>query len=177
MRFIVTLLLALLLAGCASAPLAPAEQRWSGRFSALATQGDWRESVSGRFLLEQRGPQYSLELATPIGGTVARIEAGPEGARARGVQIAETRGPDADALSQELLGFALPVRGLPDWIQGRPYPGPSLMRDDTLEQDGWKIRVLERDVHGQPRRLLFERAESPSAPAVRLQLVLDTPAS
>lgn len=177
MRALAALLLALLLAACASAPRAPAEQRWSGRFSALATQGEWRESVSGRFLLEQRGLRYSLELSTPIGGTVARIESGPEGASARGLQIAETHGPDAEALSQELLGFALPVRGLPDWIQGRPYPGPSQRSDEILEQDGWRIRVLERDSQGEPRRLLFERAESPDAPAVRLQLVLDTPAS
>ena len=172
---------ALLLAACATVPRPAAEQSWAGRFAATASLGEWRDSVSGRFLLERSGDRLSLDLSSPIGGTVARIEVDASGARARGLQLAETRGADAEALAQQLLGFRLPVRGLPDWIEGRAMPGsaaelsPPHGTVERIEQDGWAITVLERDSTGAPRRLLMQRAELADTPAVKLQLVLDPP--
>ena len=61
-----------------------------------------------------------LELASPLGTTVARIEIEPGGARATGAQMQEVRGADADAMTEQLLGWPLPVSGLADWIEGRP---------------------------------------------------------
>ncbi len=81
-----------------------------------------RENVSGRFNFEVRGPQQVLELSSPLGTTVARIEIEPGGARATGAQMQEVRGADADALTEQLLGWRLPVSGLADWIEGRPVP-------------------------------------------------------
>ncbi|MEG0821473.1 MAG: outer membrane lipoprotein LolB [Burkholderiaceae bacterium] len=183
MRLALAAAAAFLLAACATAPRPTAEQSWAGRFSVTATLGDWRDSVSGRFLLERSPGFLALDLSTPVGGTVARIEIDAAGARARGVQIAETRGPDAEALTQQLLGFGLPVRGLPDWIEGRPMPDriatiePQGGPIERIEQDGWRISILERSATGTPRRLLMERAELDGAPAVKLQLVLDAPAA
>lgn len=170
---------ATLLTACATPPRPPAEQSWAGRFSATASLGDWRDSVSGRFLLERLGDTLALELSTPIGGTVARIESGPDGARARGVRIAETTGPDAESLAEQLLGFRLPVRGLPDWIEGRPMPGspasvtPAAGAAESIEQDDWSVRIESRNARGAPRRLLLERAEDGRTPAVKLQLLID----
>lgn len=170
---------AALLAACATPPRAAPEQSWTGRFSATASLGQWRDSVSGRFLLERSGQTLALELSTPIGGTVARIESSPAGARARGLRIAETTGPDAETLAEQLLGFALPVRGLPDWIEGRAMPGspaavtPATGATEQIEQDDWAIRIQDRYGSGTPRRLLLERAAQGQAPAVKLQLVID----
>lgn len=168
-----------LLAACATPPRPAAEQTWAGRFSATATQGERRDSVSGRFLLERRGDTLALELSTPIGGTVARIESNPNGARARGVQIPETTGPDADALAEQLLGFRLPVRGLPYWIEGRAMPDapaiiePAIDGVERIAQDDWVIQIQDRNGRGAPRRLLLERGALAGAPAVKLQLVID----
>ncbi|MEF9996894.1 MAG: lipoprotein insertase outer membrane protein LolB, partial [Burkholderiaceae bacterium] len=80
-------------------------------------------------------------------------------------------------------GFGLPVRGLPDWIEGRPMPdriatiAPQDGPIERIEQDGWRISILERSATGTPRRLLMEHAELDGAPAVKLQLVLDAPAA
>lgn len=172
------------LAGCAMTPDPAAERAYTGRFSAIATQADRRETVSGRFSVEVRGERQRIDLSTPIGTTVARIDVGPDGARASGPGVPETRGPDADALAEQLLGWRLPVSGLADWIEGRPVPGrPARVERDgarpvLIEQDGWTVRLAEPfEATGRPRRIELERAASPIAPGVVLRLVVDEPAA
>jgi outer membrane lipoprotein LolB len=172
-----------LMAGCAAAPEASPDRVYTGRFSAIATHGDRRESVSGRFGVEVRGERQRIDLATPLGTTVARIEVGPEGASASSPGMQEVRGTDADALAEQLLGWRLPVSGLSDWIEGRPVPSrPARLERDgnrlvLIEQDGWTVRTAETfEASGRPRLLVLERAASPSAPGVVLRLVIDDPA-
>lgn len=171
-----------LLAACATV-VAPPERSYAGRFAATATRGEQRESVSGRFSLEVRGTRQTLDLATPLGTTLARIDIEPGQARATGTQMPELRGPDADDLTEQLLGWRLPVGGLADWIEGRPAPGRAarIERDAgrivLIEQDGWTIHLPETfETGARPRRLLFERAGGPGIPAVSLRLILDEPA-
>ena len=177
-------LCAALLAACATAPEATPDRVHTGRFSAVATQGERRESVSGRFSMEVRGDRRRIDLATPLGTTVARIEVGPEGASANGPGMQEARGPDADALAEQLLGWRLPVSGLSDWIEGRPVPSrpARLERDGSrlvlIEQDGWTVRLAETfATSDRPRLIILERAASPLAPGVVLRLVVDDPAA
>jgi outer membrane lipoprotein LolB len=176
-------LVILLVSGCATGPVAPPERSYTGRFSALATQGDRRETVAGRFALEVRGERRTIDLSTPLGNTVARIEVGPEGARASGPGMQEARGSDADRLAEQLLGWRLPVNGIADWIEGRPVPARAarVERDGShalvIEQDDWTIRYAERFSGGQPRLIVLERPAAPLAPAVVLRLVLDDPAA
>lgn len=182
-RWLAGVTLVALLTACATVPTAPPDHSYSGRFSAVATQGDRREAVAGRFTFEIRGPHRTIDLATPLGTTVARIEVGPQGARATGSSLAPAEGPDADALAERLLGWRLPVGGLADWIEGRPAPGRPAQVERregdiaSIEQDGWAIRIAERfQPGGRPRLIVFERAAAPLAPAVLLRLVLDDPA-
>jgi outer membrane lipoprotein LolB len=177
--------LALLAAtGCAVTPPAAPDRSYSGRFSAVATQGDKRDVVSGRFVLEVRGPRQSIDLATPLGTTVARVEVGPEGARASGPALQEVHGADAEALTEQLLGWRLPVSGLSDWIEGRPAPArPARIereggRPVLIEQDGWTVRMAETfEGSARPRLIVLERPASPLAPGVVLRLVVDPPAA
>jgi outer membrane lipoprotein LolB len=173
-----------ILAGCAAAPATTPERLYTGRFSATASQGDKRESVSGRFSVEVRGDRQRVDLATPLGTTVARIEVGPDGASASGPGMQEALGPDADALAERLLGWRLPVSGLPDWIDGRPVPSrPARVERDgdrpvLIEQDGWTVRIVETfAASDRPRLIVLERAASPLAPGVVLRLVVDEPAA
>lgn len=177
------MLAALALLGCASEPLAPPDRSFTGRFSAIATQGDKRDSVSGRFVVELRGARQTIDLATPVGTTVARIDVGPDGARASGPGMPESRGNDPDQLAEQLLGWRLPVTGLADWIEGRPVPSrPARVERNggqptAIEQDGWTIRYAERFAGGRPRLIVMERPAAPLAPGVVLRLVLDDPAA
>jgi len=172
-----------LLAACATTSQSPPDRSYSGRFSATTTASEKRENVSGRFNLEIRGSHQVLDLLSPLGTTVARIEVEPTGARATGAQMQEMRGPNADVLTEQLLGWTLPVSGLADWIEGRPAPErvARIERDAgrvvLIEQDGWTIRLSEPfESTSRPRRLLLERAAAANAPAVTLRLVVDEPA-
>lgn len=176
------LVLALALSACATP--APPERSTSGRFAAIAELGERRESVSGRFTVEVRGALQSIELATPVGTTVARIEIEPGRASATGPQMQTTTGPDADDLVLRATGWRLPVAGLPDWIEGRPAPQRPARteregnRISLIEQDGWTIRIQEVSATTErPRRLLLERPGNSIDPAVSVRLIVDEPAS
>ncbi|MGB3428623.1 MAG: outer membrane lipoprotein LolB [Burkholderiaceae bacterium] len=177
-------LLVLTLAGCATAPPPAPDRLYTGRFSVVATTGDKRETVSGRFNVEVRGNRQTIDLASPLGTTVARIEVGPDGARASGPGVNEVQGPDADALTEQMLGWRLPVSGMSDWIEGRPAPGrPARVERDgnrpvLIEQDGWTVRLAETfQATGRPRLMVLERPASPLAPGVVLRLIVDDPAA
>lgn len=180
------LLVTCTLAACATVPLPPPDRFYSGRFSATTIAGEQRENVTGQFSLAIRGLQQTIELASPLGTTVARIEIEPGRARASGASMQEVRGTDADALTEQLLGWRLPVSGLADWIEGRPAADREARverqgeRVVLIEQDGWTIRLpdgLASPAEPRPRRLVFERPAAPNAPAVTLRLVVDEPAA
>ena len=178
---------ALLVGACSTlTPLPNAERQYAGRFSVVTTLAGKRDTGSGRFKLAVDRGAVVLDLDSPLGSTLARVEVNAQGARliAPGDDgQREVRGASAEALTYEVLGWPLPVAGFRDWIDGRPAPSePSTERSSTegsaFEQAGWTISVLERfDAgHGAPRRLLFERPEtSEPAPAISLRLVLDEP--
>lgn len=177
---------ALALAGCATLPEpAPLDRLHVGRFAATTTTLDERrENSAGRFALSVGNGRLVLDLSSPVGTTLARIDAGPDGATLRTVDNGATRhGRDAEALANDVLGWPLPVAGIGDWIEGRPVHGrPSLTtaRDGalaTIEQDGWTIEITERFAAGSPRRLVMSRPARADAPAITLRLVLDEPAA
>src|SRR5258708_15459472 len=82
--------------------------------------------MNGRFLMTVNESGVTLDLSTPLGTTVARVENGPAGARVTvpsGAGLRTEQGADPDALSFQVLGWQLPVSGIPDWIEGPPVPG------------------------------------------------------
>jgi outer membrane lipoprotein LolB len=174
---------------CSCSTLAPAptvERQYVGRFSVVTSLAGKRDSNSGRFRLAVEGRTIVLDLDSPLGSTIARIEVDPQGARLTapsdsGQRV--VRGANAEALTYEVLGWPLPVAGFRDWIDGRPVAArPSSQRTsdagESFEQDGWTITVLERfqGENGAPRRLSFERPETTEpSPAITVRLVLDEP--
>jgi outer membrane lipoprotein LolB len=175
-------LLAALAAGCATLPAGAPGASYSGRFSLVVDGVDRHETASGRFALNVGPADVTLDLSTPLGTTVARVQSGPQGARltvpsAGGLRTAQ--GPDPDALSLQVLGWTLPVSGIGDWIQGRPAAGrpyrlePGEAGAARLEQDGWTIRYDARAPDGRIRRLDLSRPQQGDAPAVSLRVVLD----
>lgn len=181
-RRLSTMGLAALLGACATAPTAPPDRSYAGRFSATALGSAAPQNVSGRFSLEVRGAEQVFDLSTPLGTTVARVEINASGARARGPQLEEMRGDNADALVEQLLGWRLPISGLSDWIEGRAAAGrPARVekvgaRTVLIEQDGWTIRIVESfEPSGPPRRLVLDRPAVALQPAVTVRLIVDDP--
>lgn len=174
-----------LLGACATIS-APPDRVHTGRFTAatIAAPGAQpAQNVSGRFTVEVRGTRRIIDVATPLGTTIARIDLVPGSATATGPQMQTATGPDPDVLVEQLLGWRLPVAGLADWIEGRPAPGrPARTEGEAgrlslIEQDGWLIRIAEYSPAGTPRLLTLERPAMLPDPGLRVRLVLEDPAS
>lgn len=188
MRRVVAALLATvaLLAACTSfAPLVNPERQYAGRFAVVTTLGEKRDSNSGRFKLAVERATTVLDLDTPLGATLARVQVDPRGAHlfsAADGGPREVHGANAEALTYEVLGWPVPVDGFRSWIDGRPVAerpsSPAGPDGKAFQQDGWTISVLDRfdEGRGAPRRLVFERPEQAGQiPAITLRLVLDEP--
>jgi outer membrane lipoprotein LolB len=152
------LLAALALAACAAPRLAPspepAEFELAGRFAV-----SWRgEATSGSMAWRRAAGAEELLITSALGQGVARIRRSDGEFVLSTADHREYRAPDAETLTEQVLGFRLPLAGLADWVRARPAPGPSRARLDgegrlaQLEQSGWTIEYLEYD-GARPARL------------------------
>jgi outer membrane lipoprotein LolB len=184
--------LATLACACSNLPAPTAAERsYAGRFSLAVTAVQagaetQRSAWNGRFALAVGPQSLTLDLVSPLGATIARFETDPREARLLvpadgGVRV--SRGADAQALSEQVLGWSLPVEAMSDWVEGRPSSQrpfqrlPAEQGNERFEQDGWSVTV-EHAVEGQSgRRLRMERPARDGLPAVALRVVLDGPAT
>ncbi|MET0519215.1 MAG: outer membrane lipoprotein LolB [Burkholderiaceae bacterium] len=174
-------LMLLMLGGCASLkpqpkPLATAgDLQLSGRLTVqVAGDAGGRGRASGGnagFELLGNPQAGQLELSTPLGSLVARASWRDGEVRLQTPEE-ERRFDDLDALTRELLGEAIPVPALFDWLRGRPWPqAASTPLSGTpappgFEQLGWRID-LARFSEG----LIV--ATRPADPVVTLRARLD----
>jgi outer membrane lipoprotein LolB len=177
-------LAALVLGGCASVgvptsstvKLPPVRDSFevSGRLSArhgsdaLAANFEWRHA----------GERDELQLASPLGQTIAVLSGDASSSR---LQAADGRVLTATSwtrLTQDGLGWPLPVEGLKYWIQGTARAGADFSaeadaagRASVLRQDGWTIvyqaYVQTDDGVSRPSRL------TANYPEVELRLAVD----
>jgi outer membrane lipoprotein LolB len=174
---------ACVVAGCASvapvpapveAPTVPAQFDVSGRLS--ARRGD--SAVAAHFTWTHAPDADRVDVATPLGQTVARLES--DGARVRmdrPGQPAESFA-DWDAVTLAVFGVAVPVDGLAAWIFGAPTPGAaSALEHDArgrslvLRQHGWEIVYAYPDADAaRPSRLIMRY---PDAVPVEVRIVVD----
>jgi outer membrane lipoprotein LolB len=111
-------------------------------------------------------------ITSPVGQGIARISR--EGGLFRIVtsDSKEYRAPDAESLTEEALGWRLPLSGLSDWVQGRASldrpAGVSDRAGEGLEirQDGWTI-AYEEFREGRPFRLRLSRE------GIEIRLIID----
>jgi outer membrane lipoprotein LolB len=80
-------------------------------------------------------------------------------------------------LTEDALGYALPVAGLVYWVQANPDPAShhDISRDDKgrparISQDGWTIEYMQyfSDNPGQPRKMRLLRED------LEIRLVIDS---
>jgi len=166
-----TLLAALALAGCATLP-PPEPGTLAGRMALQvdAYQDRPAQLLSASFDLRGNADRGELRLSTPLGTTLAAAFWGPGEARLVTPQ-GERRFDDLDTLSRDAFGESLPLRALPDWLNGRPWPGAAeparpLQPGPGFVQLGWTID-LARFHTGQ---VLAWRA---GPPRVRLRAQLE----
>lgn len=169
----------LLLAGCATVEKQPAPAAGpvgdafglSGRVSVKYGA----EAASGKITWQHDAASDDLLLSNPFGQGVARI------LRQDGLVSLTTsdqkvyRATDVEALTEQVLGWRLPLAGLPDWVRGRAAAGaPAETRLDgsqrlaELRQSGWLVEFLDyKSANGPPALLRLSREE------VEIRLVID----
>jgi len=168
----------LLFAGCATieqppAPAAPIGDAFqlSGRVSVKYGA----EAASGKITWQHDAAGDDLLFSTPLGQGVARI------VRQGGLVSLTTsdhkvyQASDVETLTEQVLGWRLPLAGLPDWVRGRAVAGaPAQTRLDSaqrlaeLRQSGWLVEYLaHKSDNGPPALLRLSREE------VEIRLVID----
>lgn len=134
--------------------------------------------VQGGFAWLDHGGQLTLDLTSPLGAALARLQVQANGSAvltdANGNQ---TRADTADALMARVVGVDVPVAGLRDWLAGTQTPGVPVQvlattddgRASHFRQAGWDVRVLAADPVG-PLRLSLQRTQGVLDIEVRLAL-------
>jgi outer membrane lipoprotein LolB len=193
--FIVSLLsLMALTQGCVSVPTTkPAENA-----AALASHqqhlkriaGIEAFSLKGRIGVQTEGKGFSgglqwqhalakddIALYSPLGGQVANIKKTPDSVTLQDAQGNSVTAADAETLTQNTLGWKLPLTGLADWSLGRPSSSPidSIAWDNAgqitrLVQDGWDIEYADY--------VAFEGNQLPNkvylrSPKVNIKLIVE----
>lgn len=164
------LLLTLLLAGCATAPVAlqrPAQSdapfAFNGRVA--VKQGEQRESAGVRWV--HRADEDEILLLAPLGQTVARIHRDAD-AVTLDASGSHYVAQDMEALMQEVLGWQLPLSGLRYWVTALPVPDDEV----DIEHDAkGQVSVLRQ----QDWEITYTRyaADTPDALPLRLNLKRD----
>jgi len=137
------LLAALTIAGCATPPGSPDKTSVSGRLSIQVdtSPGLPANRFTAAFDLSGTAEQGQLQLNSPLGVTMASARWG-SGEALLVTPHGERRFPDLEALSRESLGENLPLRALPDWLKGRPWPGAASTPQAAatgFDQLGWTV--------------------------------------
>ena len=172
------LLICLLLAGCATVnertaltgPVGEAFQL-SGRVSVKYGA----EAASGKISWQHEPAGDDLLISNPFGQGVARIVRRDTRVTLTTSDQKVYEAGDVEALTAEVLGWRLPLAGLPDWVRGRAASGAlaqsrldHLHRLAELRQSGWLVEFLDyNEASGLPSRLRLSREE------VEIRLVID----
>jgi outer membrane lipoprotein LolB len=107
------------------------------------------EAFSGNLAWRHAASSDEILLTNSLGAGVARLVRNAHGIVLTTAEPREYRGQDAEALTEEVLGFRLPVAGLAEWVRGRPGVDPRNVEygDDgrllSLEQACWRVEYLE----------------------------------
>ena len=145
------------LCGCASLPQGtPSQDQQIGQGALLGFRFSGRLAIhqpsgtdTGKIEWTTRGAEQHVALLTPLGSTVAELDRTPQSIHLTLSDHSEFWATDSEQLTQSVLGYALPLEGLPWWVLGQPAPegegGATLTRDaagnpDRLIQAGWQIR-------------------------------------
>lgn len=149
-------LLALLLHACAQLQTkSPVDQVFELTGRLAARQG--QEAFSGNVSWRHAGSVDELLVTSPIGQGVARIVRTGDSVVLTTAEPREYRAPDVESLTEQALGFRLPLKGLADWVRARPSPDvPAKVERGadgkiaSIEQSGWRIEYQEYAEGPQP---------------------------
>lgn len=108
------------------------------------------EAFSGNLAWRHAPSADEVLITSTLGAGIARIVRDGDWVVLTTAEPREYKARDAEALTEEVLGFRLPLAGLADWVRGRPSDGNAAKaqygeggRLRALEERGWKIEYTE----------------------------------
>ncbi|HET9977842.1 MAG TPA: lipoprotein insertase outer membrane protein LolB [Burkholderiaceae bacterium] len=159
-----------LLASCATtAPRAPSEI--AGRLALRIEPPDApARAFAADFDLRGDAERGQLRLAGPLGATLAEARWQPGRAELTRPDAAPEAFDTLDALALALLGEAVPLAALPDWLRGRPWTGArSVARSGGFDQLDWSIDLAQL----ADGVIVATRARTPKLAALTVRVRLD----
>ena len=125
------------------------------------------EAASGQVSWRHTADSDDLLLSSPMGQGLARVVRQDALVRLITSDKKEYQSGDAESLTEQILGWRLPLAGLPEWVRARAAPGSDAQtRTDAtqrlieLRQSGWLVEFLEYDApSGLPLRLRLTRGD------------------
>jgi outer membrane lipoprotein LolB len=149
---------ALLCAACAELSRAPDggfEFELTGRFAARYRD----EAATGILAWRHRAAHDEVLLSSPFGQGLARISREGDAVTLVAGDDKRYSAADAETLTEQVLGFRLPLKGLAYWVRARPAtdaPAAAEYAQDgrllSLEQHGWRIEYSSYE-GARPTRL------------------------
>ena len=121
--------------------MVPAEFELAGRIAVRYRA----EASSGNIAWRHAAAADELLLTNALGQGVARLVRDGNQYLLTGSDGREHRAADSESLTEQVLGFRVPLEGLAEWVRGRPAP--------ALEGRGWRVEIQEYDAERRPRRL------------------------
>ncbi len=167
------LIAALVTSGCAELKPAPqpesAEFELSGRIATRYRD----EAASGNVAWRHSRETDEMLITSPVGSSVARVARTGSEVVLTTADAKEYRANDAEALTERVLGFRVPLTGLAEWVRGRQVEGtPAAIvrgndgRPASIEQNGWRVEYQEFRADGLPVRMKL------TYPGIELRLAI-----
>ncbi|HMH63657.1 MAG TPA: lipoprotein insertase outer membrane protein LolB [Bradyrhizobium sp.] len=171
-RLALGLVAALVLGACASLPDAGSPLPGGFELSGRVAVRHGKDAASGRIFWRHSDDSDDLLITSPIGQGIARISRERDRFRLVTGDNKEYRAADAESLTEQALGWRLPLDGLSDWVQARASPGrPAEIRGEQdnglqIRQDGWQV-AYEEFRGEKPFRMRLKRED------IEIVLVVD----
>jgi outer membrane lipoprotein LolB len=144
-----------------------------------------KESFSGGVQWQHSSSRDEILLLNPLGQTLAQIQRTSEGVRLATSEQENYYASDVESLTEQVLGWRLPLMGLQYWVQGMNSPATTAAIDKgpdgrvvAIRQDGWEIGYSSyfpaspsQAMEGQvalPKLLMLTRN------GLQIKLVIDT---
>jgi outer membrane lipoprotein LolB len=103
---------------------------------------------------EQFEESDQMDIYTPLGSKAASIEKTPQQVVLTSADGKTLQAQDAESLTEQTMGWRLPLSGLGDWALGRPTSSTvdAVTWDEngyltSLDQDGWHIEYQNYTAH------------------------------
>jgi outer membrane lipoprotein LolB len=194
-HYVITILLAAALTGCAtstptvSTPAASAAVgayrdtiSLTGKLAVTVQKRDQPERSNANFTWDQQPGLIEVAVSTPTGQTVAKITVTPQSATLQQAGKSPREAKDIDTLTTQMLGWSLPVSGLRDWLQGYATDAggkrfiASPANNSVVTNDGWRLRFVswqQGTATPAPQRIDAERSATATSDALEIRVVID----